>query len=316
VPGAYRGGPGEAAFAGVPPPPPHLESAAAILVDIDTGRILLAKRAHDRHPAGELSKIVAALVLVEQGDLDGAARISREAANASGWGMSVAEGDLVPLADLLTIMMHRPGPAAALAVAEHVAGSAAAFARHMNAYGIRAGAGSSHFAGPDDAGNRSTAYDLARIALAALDHPAFVDAVSRTRSALGWNGRSVINVNSLLLLEPGAYGIKTSFTPESGYSLALAVSREGRRLLVVLLGSPEARSRRLDAQSLINYGIANFAALSASPAVELDRYVVREGDTLTELAERFDVPISAIRLLNGIGDPESLRAGDTLWIPR
>ncbi len=301
------------------PPPPHIEAAAAIMLDLDTGRILYTKQAHDRHPPGELAKILTALVALERGGLDEEARISRDAANAFGWGMTVVEGELMPVSDLLTVMMYRPGSAAALSLAQHIAGSVDSFARQMNAEARRVGAESSRFEDPfgaDGVENRSTAYDIAAIASEALKYPVFRDLVSKTRTTLAWKSRGVINVNSLLMREPGAFGIKTSFTPGSGYSLAFAVQRAGHRLLLVILGSPTATTRLMDAESLVGYGIAHFDALSASPFVERDAYRVRDGDTLSGLAQRFDVPISAIRLLNEIADPNELRAGDTLWIPR
>ena len=312
------GRPGESSPARRPAPPPHVEAKAAVLIDADTGRILYSKKAHERLPPGELAKILAALVALEEDSPDREARIGRGSASAFGWGMTVAEGDLVPLGDLIALMLYRPGPAAAFAVAEHVAGSIEAFSRRMDAAARRIGAGSSSFQDPSGAGgeSRSTAYDLALIALEALRRPEIAKLVARTRAVLAWRGRGVINVNSFLLSEPGAAGIKTSFTPESGHSLALAVEREGRRLLLVTLGSPTAEARRADARSLIAYGIAHFEGLSASPAVERTAYRVQEGDTLAGLAERFGVPLSAIRLANDITDPDALRAGEVLWIPR
>lgn len=300
-------------------PPPHIEAGAAIMLDLDTGRILYTKQAHERRPPGELAKILTALVALEQASPGEEARISKDAANAFGWGMTVAQGDLIPLGDLIALMIYRPGSAAALAVAEHVAGSVDAFARQMNAEASRLGAESSRFNDPfgaDGGENQSTAYDIAAIARQALEHPVLRSLVGKTRATLAFRGRAVMNVNAHLLREPGAFGIKSSYTPESGHSLALAVARGGRRLLLVTLGSPTAGARFMDAQSLIGYAIAHFEELLESPAVERAAYRVREGDTLSGLAERFDVPISAIRLMNEIADPNALRAGDTLWIPR
>ena len=68
--------------------------------------------------------------------------------------------------------------------------------------------------------------------------------------------------------------------------------------------------------SLLEYGFANHRALSEEPLVEKVPYEVQAGDTLTSLAKRFEVPITAIRLLNGLDDPDRLAVGTRLWIPR
>lgn len=218
-------------------------------------------------------------------------------------------------------MYWHPGSDAAVALAEHVAGSVEGFAERMNAAASALGAGHSSFRNPhgaDEPGHLSTAYDLALIAKAALEIPGFARLAAVRRAVLPWGGRlrEFRNVNSFLWRYPGAAGVKSTYTPAGGYSVAAFAEREKARLLAVVLGAPSVKARWLDAASLLDYGFAHLAALKKEPQLEKERYVVQAGDTLSGLARRFGVPASAIRLLNRLDDPDELAVGSSLWIPR
>lgn len=303
------------------PPPPALQAASAVLLDLETGRLLYTQKAHERRPPGGLAKIATALAVLHRGGLDENVRIGRSPVAAPGYGLRFEEGEEFALRDLVAAMMFLPGNDAAVAVAEHVAGSATAFAGQMDAAARASGAVQSAFRSPhglDEPGQFTTAFDLALIAKEALGIPELAELVSRRRTVLSWRGRErdLRNFNSFLWRFPGAWGVLSSYTPESGYSLIAAAQRSDSNLLAVVLSSPSAAARWLDVASLLEYGFANYPALLQAPLVEKVPYEVRAGDTLTGLARRFDVPIAAIRQLNGLEDPDRLPAGTVLWIPR
>lgn len=306
------------------PPPPALRARSAVLVDMDTGQMLYAHNAFERRPPGSLTKLVTALVVLQSltekpEQASATVRVSREAANAPGYGLRLEEGEELPLMDLLAGMLMHPGNDAATALAEHVAGSIQGFAARMNLAAAAQGAGQSSFRNPhglDEPGHLSTAYDLALVARAVLDTPELARLAGARRAELTWRARRLRNVNSFLWRYPGAAGAVSSYTPASGYSVVAVAARGGARLLAVVLGAPGAAERWMDAASLMDYGFAHRAALSRLPQVPVERYRVEAGDTLSSLARRFDVPISAIRLLNALEDPDRLAVGTELWIPR
>jgi|GEM_PF-897624 len=351
------------------PPPPALTAPSAVLLDVESGKLLFARKAFERRPPGGLTKIVTALVVFDwahagsggagtpgpagdgpavlglrasganregPGDLEKAGsgpqptrpsrlaeavRIGRAAAGAPGYSLRLEEGEELSAGDLLAYMYFLPGSDAAVALAEHVAGSTAGFVARMNLSAVAHGAEQSAFKNPsgaDEPGHVSTAYDLALLTRAALEIPEFSRLASARRAALLWRDRhrEVRNVNSFLWRYPGALGVKSAYSPAGGYSIAALAARGGVRLLAVVLGAPTARERWLDVASLLDYGFAHFRELKRSPLLEKERYRVSAGDTLSSLARRFDVPISALRLFNDLSDPDQLKAGSELWIPR
>ncbi|MBO2522153.1 MAG: hypothetical protein CW345_10220 [Firmicutes bacterium] len=313
------------------PPPPALKAASAVLYDLESGSLLLARNAFEPRPPGSLTKIVTAWVVLKaahevgaspDGDaLNQRAVVSREAAGFPGYSLRFEEGEEVAVRDLLAYMLLHPGGDAAVVLAEHAAGSTAGFAARMNQEAAARGAGQSAFKNPhgfDEPGHVSTAYDLALLTAAALEFPEFARVVAARRAELPWRGRlrDVRNANSFLWRYPGAAGVMSSYTPAGGYSLAALAERDGVRLLAVILGAPSARERWLDAASLLDYGFLHYSALREAPDLERARYVVAQGDTLSGLARRFGVPVSAIRLYNRLEDPDRLEIGSEIWIPR
>jgi len=303
------------------PPPPYVRAEAAALFDATTGRLLVAHNAFRRLPPATLTKVLTALTALQIDDPDAAVRIGAQGPFRSGLSHDLFEGERLTLLDLLRLALYRPGTDAALAVATHVSGSEEAFARQMNAVARRVGAEMSHFVdahGYHAEGNLSTAFDLGLIALAAMRDERLAAVVGATQTKLTRRGQSrrLFNVNSFIGRRADATGVKTSYTPDTGYALMGSVERGDARLLVVVLASPSAEERFNDATGLVDYGLAYLEPLSARPAVPMETYEVREGDTLTGLANRFRVPIAAIKQFNSIGDPNALRSGERLLIPR
>ncbi len=313
--------PAAAAGEGPLPPPPILASRAAVLADAESGALLVTERAHAKLPPGELTRIVTAWVLLREESLPSHVPISRDALAAPGDALPFREGERVLVEELLFLMLQRPGAGSAVALAELAAGSEEAFTRLMNLQAEALGAYGSRFANPhglDQEGHWSTAHDLALFARAAAADAriAKVLAGSRGQGRRGERGRERVPINSFLLREPRAQGAVTSFTPGSGFSLVAVAAEGGRRLLVVLVGAPSGEERLRDAKALLDYGFAHYERLLEAPRIDRVPYRVRPGDTLSGLARRFDVPIAAIRALNGLGDPDQLTEGQSLWIPR
>lgn len=301
------------------PPPPLLASEAAVLLDAPSGALLMTERAHAKLPPGELTKIVTAWVLFQGESLPAEATISRDAIGAPGASLNLHEGQVVPVETLLYALLHRPGAGSAVALAEHAAGSVDAFVIRMNLAAERLGAHGTRFANPhglDVEGHWSTAYDMAQFAKVAAGDEKLKEALASARAKGMGEERGRLPINSFLLREPRAASARTSYTPKSGYSLVAFAAQGERELLLILLGAPSAEARLRDAQALLDYAFAHYERLLAEPRVDRLPYQVRPGDTLSGLAQRFEVPIAAIRALNGLSDPDQLSQGQTLWIPR
>jgi len=289
---------------------PQVTAAAAILVDAETGEVLYAKHPDERRPIASTTKIMTALLVLERGRLDQACQVSKHAAETPQSSIRLQPGETLRLEDLLTAVLVKSANDAAVASAEAVAGSEQAFAQMMNARAHQLGADNSHFVNPHglyDPQHYSTARDLATIARRALRIPEFSRLVATKQATIPWpakgGARVLVNKNKLLSLMPGADGVKTGFVRESGPCLVASASRDGWRLIAVLLDSPALWA---EAQALLTYGFDNFRPLvfaqRGKPAVWLK---VRGG-------ERARVPLVArdtlMVVLSKSGPKESVLA--------
>ncbi len=250
--------------AGVPAPPP-LSAAAAILVDWRTGQILYAKDAYKPRAPASTTKILTAIVALESARLNEKVKVSRYAASTPGSYMPLEAGQVLTVGDLLWGMLLRSGNNACVAVAEHIAGSEKAFVEMMNRRAAELGARKTHFQNPHGISVRnhySTAYDLALLARFALTMPPF-ETIVRTREASlyvdGGEGEVRLrNTNSLLWSFTGADGVKTGTTDAAGKCLVASATRDGRRLLSVVLNAPD---RYGDTADLLEWGFKNFSTV-------------------------------------------------------
>lgn len=252
------------------PPPPQFESKSWVLMDYATGRILASKNPDERVEPASITKIMTDYVVsaeIAQGKvhLDDPVYISDHAWKAGGAGTDGSTSFLkvhskVPLKDLLYGMIIQSGNDAAIALAEHVAGSEQGFVALMNAYAQRLGMTGTHYSnasGYPVADHYSTARDIAVLSRALIhDFPADY-AISKVKS-FQWNGIAQHNRNTLLWRDPSVDGIKTGHTEAAGFCLAASAKRGDERLIAIVMGTPSSRARVDDAQKLLNYGFSFF----------------------------------------------------------
>ena len=262
---------------------PTIEAASAILVDADTGAVLFSKNAHQRRPMASTTKIMTAIIILQRGRLDQMTTVSERASKAGQSSVWLQPGETLSLEDLLKGILIKSGNDAAVAAAECVGGSVEGFVEKMNARARELGAGDTHFVNPHglyQPGHYSTAADLALLARHAMLDPTFRSIVRSKTEVIADSGkpwdRLLVNHNKLLWLMPEADGIKTGFVKESGQCLVFSATREGWRLIGVVLDSPRALLYQ-EAQALLEYGFASFRQVRFA----------REGEGLGDVAVRW-----------------------------
>lgn len=240
-------------------------AAAAVLMDVRTGRVLFARDAHRRLAPASTTKILTAILVLERLPLSAVVTVSeRAAAQRNGAAVGLEPGDQWTVEDLLHVMLVRSANDAAVALAEAAAGSVERFVALMNARAHGLGARHTQFANPhglDHPDHYSTAYDLAVLARYGLHHPVFA-ALVRTRAwVLRRPGRApqeLASTNRFLTRYDGADGVKTGWTARSGPCLVASATRDGWQLLAVVLNSVDVVST---AERLLDYGFSTFEPL-------------------------------------------------------
>jgi D-alanyl-D-alanine carboxypeptidase len=234
----------------------HRPPRAGLLFDLDSGQVLWQRNASLRVPIASLTKMMTALLTVEAAPSDAPVRITREAVDQSGSKVGVLPlGKHVRLATLLYGLLLPSGNDAAVALAQHVAGSVHAFVAEMNERAASLGMGCTRYSSPSgyyDTHNYSCAADLAELAHADLEQPR-IARVTRTYSAalpfpIKGGKLYLVNNNPMLIYGyPGTTGLKTGYTVAAGRCLVATAERHGVRLGVVVLNSdePGTQARKL-----------------------------------------------------------------------
>jgi D-alanyl-D-alanine carboxypeptidase/D-alanyl-D-alanine carboxypeptidase (penicillin-binding protein 5/6) len=219
---------------------------AAIVMEARTGRVLFAQNEHEKLPVASTTKIMTALLALEQPDIDAVFEVAPDAIRVEGTSMGLLEGDRASLRTLAAGMLLSSGNDAANVTAVRISGSLPAFSEKMNERARSIGMENTSFITPSglDAENHySTAYDMALLARAALNNPDFVDICSQYRMRVSYGNppynRWLQNHNRLLSSYDGVFGVKTGFTRKSGRCLVSAAARDGVELIVVTLSCPD-----------------------------------------------------------------------------
>ncbi len=245
-----------------PAPLAGIAAEAVFLVDLSTRTVLYAVNEHERRAPASTTKILTAVVVLENSEPAQEVVVSQRAGSAEPNVMGLKSGEVVPIEILLYGMMLDSGNDAAIAVAEGTFGYEA-FVDRMNAKVRELGLQNTEFSNPtgydeDVLPHYSSAYDLAVIAKYALEWTPAIITYAGTKNIQftatqkhGWYGPG--NLNRLLWTYTGVYGLKPGYTPDAGYCLVAVAERGGRHVLAVVLGSTQHFT---DAAILLDYGFA------------------------------------------------------------
>jgi len=267
---------------------PQVQARAAVLMDAETGQVLFAKNAHQPLPPASLTKIMTAIVVLERCELDAVVKASQRAVNAKASSMHLRVGETVKVRDLLYALMLRSANDAAVALAEHAAGSVEAFAALMNEKAKSLGAKHTRFVNPHglhDPRHLSTAYELALITRYAMENETFRAIVKAPYYIVerSVNQGDLWMVNKAKFLEQYAYaeGVKTGYTNQAGYCFAGSAYRDGRRLITVVLNSPQ---RVADTIALMEHGFNDWERMELPAGMAVGEAQVEDGvETQTPL---------------------------------
>ena len=256
---------GVSATAGPIPKAPSISGESYVLMDARTGEILAQGDPDRRMAPASLTKMMAAYVVYDAMD-DGAVsladevEISEAAWRMGGSQMFLEVGTVATVDELLDGLVVQSGNDAAVALAEHVAGSEAAFVEQMNHHADLLGLENTHFENPEglpSEAHYSSARDLAITAQAIINR--FPERYERySKREFTYNSIRQYNRNDLLWSDPDVDGLKTGHTEEAGYCLVASAERDGMRLISVVLGAPTEDRRAADSRALLSWGFRFF----------------------------------------------------------
>lgn len=247
------------------PPPPSIDVRGYILMDFESGNVIIEQKADERMEPASLTKMMTAYIVlgeIKSGriSLGDKVRISEKAWRMEGSRTFVKEGDRVPVETLMKGMIVQSGNDATVALAEHVAGDETVFVSMMNQTAEQLGMKSTHFmnsTGWPAENHFTTAHDMAVLARALIrdypDHYAWYSIKEFTYAGIRQENR-----NKLLWMDDKVDGLKTGHTEAAGYCLVASGKEDNMRLVSVVLGAKSKNGRARESQKILNYGFRFF----------------------------------------------------------
>lgn len=276
-------------------PPEALSAQSAVLISADTGAVLYEKEADTRRSMASTTKIMTALLALEEAERSGDSTVSvtEEMVAVEGSSMGLRAGDKITLTNLAAGMLLASGNDAANAAALYLDGSQEDFAVRMNERAAELGLQNTHFVTPsglDDEAHYSTAYDMAQLAREALKNTEFRRLCSSSTLQVEFlepaKKVSYTNHNKLLRMYEGCIGVKTGFTKKSGRCLVSAAERDGVTLIAVTLNAPDDWN---DHTALLDYGFSTLKSVSF------------DGSGFTDLLPIAGSDVKAVSVRGGLG---------------
>ena len=252
---------------------PKINAKAAIIYDRTTKEIIWGKNENEKRAMASTTKIMTAIVVLENSNLEEEVTISKKAAGTGGSRLKINIGDKITIKDLLYGLMLRSGNDAAVALAETIGGSIEGFSDLMNKKAEELGLKNTHFVTPhglDDENHYTTAYELALLTDYALQNETFCKIVKTKIATISINGnsRNIYNTNELLGVLNGVDGIKTGFTNNAGRCLVTSCTRDGNQIITVVLGCDTKKQRTSDSTKLIEYAFKNYTRINLEEKVK------------------------------------------------
>ena len=254
--------------------PLSLSSASALLMEKETGTVLLQQNAHQKLEPASVTKVMTLLLVMEAVDsgrlsLDESVPVSAHAAGMGGSQVYLKEGERLSVSDLIKCVAVVSGNDCAVALAERLSGSESAFVDQMNQKAQALGMEDTHFVnctGLPAPGHLTSAYDIALMSRQLLlHHPDIRQYTTIWTDSIRNGAFGLTNTNRLIRFYDGATGLKTGFTASAQYCMSAAAQRNGMELIAVVMKAPTTAQRFQDASCLLDYGFANYALLTPQP---------------------------------------------------
>lgn len=253
-----------------------MSAQSAVVIDADTGEVRYEHNADAVLPMASTTKIMTAIVAIEQGDIDRTYTVKPEYTQTEGSSMYLKPEETVSIRDTLYGLMLMSGNDAALAIAGECGGQEA-FVQAMNDKAEALGLTNTHFENPnglDGETHHTTARELAELTAYALQNPDFREIVSTKNITCA--GRTMVNHNKMLSLYEGAIGVKTGYTKKCGRCLVSAAERNGRTLIAVTLNDPDDWN---DHCTMLDEAFAQYSPVTLHEAGDTVGKVTVEGGT-------------------------------------
>ena len=259
----------------------NLSCKSALLMDFATGTVLYENNAHEKMPMASVTKIMTMLLAMEaidsgKMDYDDMITGSAYAKSMGGSTIFLDEGEALSVSDILKGIAVASGNDAAVAMAEHIAGSAPAFVEIMNKKAAELGMKNTNFVncnGLDAEGHYSTAYDIALMSRELLKHPDIHKFTTIWMDSLRNGEFTLSNTNKLVRFYDGCTGLKTGSTDKALFCISATAKRNDLHLISVIMAAPTSKQRQADASSLLNYGFSNYSA----------KNIVKKGENVKDI---------------------------------
>ncbi len=265
-----------------------IPAKSAVLMDVATGQLLYEQDAHTPLAPASVTKVMTMLLIMEAID-DGRIKwedtvtTSEAAAAKGGSQVYLKVGETMSVSDMVKSIAVSSANDCACAMAEHIAGSEAAFVDAMNSRAKALGMNDTNFVnctGLDDSeeakNHRTSAYDIALMSRELLkNHPDIKKFTTIWMDTVRNGASGLSNTNKLVRFYQGATGLKTGFTSQAGYCLSASAMREDMELVAVVMGCESSKDRFAACKSLLDYGFATYALIT--PKTETAEIPVRLG---------------------------------------
>ena len=276
-----------------------IPAPSAILMDAATGTILFEKNADERLPPASVTKVMTLLLVMEALDSgrigwDDTVIASENAAAKGGSQVYLEVGEQMSMDEMLKSVVVSSANDCATALAEHIAGSEAAFVEMMNARAQELGLTDAHYVNctglddePNAAEHLTTAHDIAVISRELLRHDEIRKYTTIWMDTVRDGKFGLSNTNKLVRFYEGTTGLKTGYTSAAGHCISASAKRDGIELIAVVLNCSSSTDRFQSAKALLDYGFANYALVNAEPDEPLKplHVVLGTQDTLTPVLQ-------------------------------
>ena len=250
----------------------EVNGKSALLMDVQTGTVLYEHNPHERLSPASVTKIMTMLLIMEAVDegkitLEDMVTASEAAAAKGGSQIYLKVGETMSVSDMLKSIAVSSANDCACAMAEHIAGSEAAFVDRMNSRAQELGMNDTHFVNctglddsPEAENHKTSAQDIAIMSRQLLKyHPKIRDFTTIWMDTVRNGAFGLSNTNKMIRFYSGATGLKTGFTSGAGYCLSATAKRDGLELIAVVMGCESSQLRTAACKSMLDYGFANFA---------------------------------------------------------